>query len=111
LVCARTMSEAERLLREGTFDLIVCTIVFDDSRMFDLLRLVKSNRTWKRIPFICTKVRPKLLHNPLALEGVEIATQALGAAAFLDIENYESEPKKSMREDIEKFLPGKEKSR
>ena len=39
---AETMAQAEQFLHERTFDLIIGTIVFDESRMFDLLRLVKG---------------------------------------------------------------------
>lgn len=34
-------------------DMIVCGIHFDDSRMFDLLRLVKADSQSRSIPFLC----------------------------------------------------------
>jgi response regulator RpfG family c-di-GMP phosphodiesterase len=111
LCFAATMTEAEKLLQEEIFDLIVCTIVFDDSRMFDLLRLAKSNRKWKNIPFLCLKVRSKLLDYALAVEGVQIAAQALGAAAFLDIDNFKLDPEKEMAEQIELHIPRKNRDR
>src|SRR6059058_5449232 len=52
LSCAETMAQAEQFLRERTFDLIICTIVFDESKMFDLLQLAKSVPEWHRIPFV-----------------------------------------------------------
>src|SRR5439155_5807876 len=57
LFCAETMAQAEQLLGERTFDLIICTIVFDESRMFDLLGLAKSRLEWQGIPFVCARVR------------------------------------------------------
>src|SRR5947209_20141507 len=68
LSCAETMPQAEQLLRERTFDLIICTIVFDESRMFDLLRLAKSRLEWQRIPFVCARVRDHILRSPIALK-------------------------------------------
>jgi hypothetical protein len=35
ICCAETMAQAEQLLREQMFDLIICTIAFDESRMFE----------------------------------------------------------------------------
>src|SRR5256885_14320992 len=55
----QTMDEAELLLREGHhFDLIVCTVFFDESRMFDLLRLAKSTPEWRRGPLVCAPPPP-----------------------------------------------------
>lgn len=114
LLCAETISQAEHILENEEIHLILCTIVFDDSRMFDLLRLAKSNRKWKRIPFVCCKVRAKLLDS-IALEGVQIACKTLGAAAFLNFETYEMlDPVDSENEilkDIERLLPGKDKEK
>jgi hypothetical protein len=104
LFFAETVSQAHRFLEDERLDLIICTVVFDESRMFDLLRLAKANGEWKRIPFLCCKVRPKLLDYPLALEGVQIACRTLGAAAFLDIETYKIDPENEMVKDIERFL-------
>ena len=53
LACAETVRQAEELLRGQRFDLILCTIVFDESRMFELLELAKSNPQWQSIPFAC----------------------------------------------------------
>src|SRR3954469_25236068 len=63
---AETMAQGEQLLRERTFDLIICTIVFDESKMFDFLRLAKSRPEWQRIPFICARVRAHVLRSVTA---------------------------------------------
>jgi hypothetical protein len=65
LVYAGTMDEAEQFLDRPTFDLIVCTIAFDDSRMFDFLRLAKSKAKWARIPFVCARVRRATLDSAI----------------------------------------------
>ena len=101
---AGTMAQAEQFLREGTFDLIICTIVFDESRMFDLLRLAKSRPEWQPIPFVAARVRPHILRSPTALRGTAFTCGTLGAEAFLDIADYQVDPEREMREAIERLL-------
>ena len=102
--CAETMAGAERLLCERSFDLIICTIVFDQSRLFDFLRLAKSRLEWQRIPFVCARVRGHILRSPTALESAAFTCRELGAAAFLDIADYQVEPERQMRDAIEGLL-------
>ena len=104
LTCAETMSQAERCLREGPFDLIICTIVFDESRMFDLLRFAKSRPESQQIPFIASRVRAHILRSPAALRIAAFTCRDLGAAAFLDIAEYTNHPEREMREAIERVL-------
>jgi len=98
------MAQAEHLLRERTFDLIICTIVFDESKMFDLLRLAKSSSEWQRIPFVVARVRPHILSSPTALRDAAFTCGTLGAEAFLDIADYQVDPEREMREAIERLL-------
>src|SRR5437879_7588634 len=98
---AETMAQAEQLLRGQTFDLIICTIVFDESKMFDLLRLAKSSSEWERIPFVTARVRRHILSSPAALRDVAFTCGTLGAAAFLDIADYKVKPEREMREAID----------
>jgi CheY-like chemotaxis protein len=100
---AETMAQAERLLREQSLDLIICTIVFDDSKMFDLLRLVKSTADWRRISFVGVRIRPHILKHA-AVRAAAFTCGALGAAAFLDIDDYKVEPEREMGEAIEQLL-------
>lgn len=104
LYCTDTIFEAKQLLQSGQYDLIICTVLFDESRMFDLLKFAKSTPKWKRIPFICGLVRTKLLDYPLVLEGVEIASKALGAEACFYINNYERNNEGEMPKYIENLL-------
>lgn len=105
LICADTMAHAEKLLEEhGSFDQIVCTIVFDESRMLDLLQLVQSKPKWKHIPFVCARTRPTSVHSAVALESIGIACKAMGAASFLNITDYKREPEHEMRKAIEQLL-------
>jgi CheY-like chemotaxis protein len=104
LVFAETMGEAQKFLRAQSFDLIVCTIVFDKSRMFEFLRLVKAKREWREIPFICARARAQTLPSPIAIEAVAFTCDALGATAFVDIADYEKDPEREMGLAIERLL-------
>jgi len=106
LSCAETVGQAEQFLRERAFDLILCTIVFDESKLFDLLRLAKSRPEWGRIPFVAARVRPNILRSPSALKSAAFTCGALGAAAFLDIADYQVDPEREMRDAIEGLLAG-----
>ena len=99
-----TLEKAEQLLRERDFDLIVCTVFFDESRMFDLLRLAKSTPEWRRVPFVCARLRRHVLAAPVAREGVAFTCAALGAAAFLDVADYPADPEREMRAAFERLL-------
>ena len=101
---AETMAQAEQFLRERTFDLIICTIVFDESKLFDLLRLAKSGPEWRRIPFIAARVSPSIVRSPTALRAAAFTCGTMGAEAFLDIADYQADPEREMREAIDGVL-------
>lgn len=101
------MAAAEEFLRTQNFDLIICTLSFDDSRMFDFLRLAKSRTDWRRIPFICARARANLMRTPIAIEAVEFTSRALGAVAFVDIARHQTDSQRRMRTEIEQILNGK----
>jgi hypothetical protein len=100
---ALTMHEAKELLRERSFDLIVCTLIFDDSRMFDLLRFAKSKPKWQKIPFVCARVRATI-NLPETLRAAAFTAGVLGAKAFLDIRDYSANPEQEMQAAIERIL-------
>jgi CheY-like chemotaxis protein len=104
LLYAETMAQAEQLLGEETFDLILCTIVFDESRMFEFLQRAKAAPPWQRIPFVCARVRSHVLIAPTAVEAAALTCRALGADAFLNIADYRVDPEREMREAIERIL-------
>lgn len=78
-----TLDEAISQLQPG-LDLIICGIHFDDSRMFDLLRLAKATPTTREVPFLCYRDLDTRLPQTL-VEGMEIATRAGGAVGFVDL--------------------------
>jgi CheY-like chemotaxis protein len=102
--CAETLARAAQLLGEQSFDLIICTIVFDESKMFDLLRLAKSMPERQRIPFVCARVMTHILRSPTARKAAAFTTRELGAEAFLDVADYHVDPEREMRDSIERVL-------
>jgi CheY-like chemotaxis protein len=104
LSCPETLEKAEQMLRNQSFDLIVCTVFFDESRMFDLLRLAKSTPEWQSIPFVAARVRQQVLEASISREAIAFTCKALGAAAFVDVANYPMDTDREMRAAIERFI-------
>jgi DNA-binding response OmpR family regulator len=86
VILVRTLSEAQRLLAQQPFDLILTGVHFDDSRMFDLVRHVRA-RGETEPPVVC--MRSQHFMSPgLSVEGLEIAARALSCNLFLDLTKY-----------------------
>lgn len=79
-VYAFTLWEAIHHLDEGNFDLFLCTIHFDDSRMFDVVRYARSNSP--STPCVCTRLLDTTLKGSV-LAAMTIAVESLGAI-FID---------------------------
>jgi CheY-like chemotaxis protein len=80
-----TNATAEALsLMKGGVDLVVCGVHFDDSRMFDLLRLAKADPQTRALPFACFRDMQSELSDFL-LQGLDIACSALGSDLFVDL--------------------------
>lgn len=54
-VLVRTLEEAQRAIERTQFDMIVVTVHFDDSRMFDLLRYLQSSGRHGNRPLVCVR--------------------------------------------------------
>jgi len=81
----KTLSDAQSALKADGFSLIMIGFYFDGSRMFELLRDVRSNRKYAEVPVVCfrgTRAADSELTFP---KEVEIACKALGANVFLDL--------------------------
>ena len=107
LSLAQTMAQAEGLLHARHVDLIVCAIVFDESKMFDLLGLVKSSPHWQGIPFVGARVRGDILRSQKAVQAAAFTCLELAAVAFLDIAEYRVDPEREMRDAIDRLLGGR----
>jgi hypothetical protein len=81
LVVAFSMLQARVALQGDGIDAILCSVHFDESRMFDLLDFAR--RAVPGTPFICCRI----LYSPLAdcvLEGIVHAAEIKGALGFID---------------------------
>ncbi|HEY9788695.1 MAG TPA: hypothetical protein V6D17_25125 [Candidatus Obscuribacterales bacterium] len=104
LISAGTFTEATRILERESVDLIVCTLLFDESRMLELLRAVKSNKKCRQIPFLCLRVLKGVMQLPMPLDDLEGASKALGAVALLDFSSYGADRDADARSAIEQYL-------
>ena len=80
----RTMDEAGTALLRP-YDVVLIAIRFDESRMFELLRHIKSDGRLSKLPVICYRSAPgPVTATALARQAIELATHALGAT-FVDL--------------------------
>jgi hypothetical protein len=74
---------------EGGVELVLCNVRFDDSRMFDFLGALNAMPRPRRLPVVCCRVA----RSPVsagARRGIELALEALGVLAFLDMHEVET---------------------
>lgn len=87
LATAYSVSEALRQV-EGGVELVLCNVRFDDSRMFDFLGALNA-MPQAGPPVICCRVARAPM-SAGARRGIELALEALGVVAFLDMHELES---------------------
>jgi PleD family two-component response regulator len=85
---ARTIGEAQRVLAQQQFDLVMIGVHFDDSRMFDLVRHVRAGGHHAGKPVACVRSHRFISAAAISLEGLEIAARALACNIFLDLTKY-----------------------
>jgi len=85
---ARTIGEAQRLLAQQQFDLVMIGVHFDDSRMFDLVRHVRAGGHHAGKPVACVRSHRFISAAAISLEGLEIAARALACNIVLDLTKY-----------------------
>jgi CheY-like chemotaxis protein len=89
VVEAETLEQAvAHLKKKNEPKLVCCTVYFDESRMFDLLRWVRAERA--HIPVVCARAMPKDI-TKVSMEAVKIAVDALGASSFVDVPTLAAE--------------------
>jgi hypothetical protein len=87
LTVSTSMDHAKAMLNER-FDVIAATACFDESSMFDLLRYCKADPVLGSLPFIAMRLKGSELDNT-AHQAIHIASQALGAEGFVDLNRLE----------------------
>ena len=85
LIFVNALSAARSVVRSHPhLAMVICGVHFDESRMFDLLDLVR--REASHIPFVCVRVLEYEARH-LSLEAVRAATLSLGAVQFINFPN------------------------
>ena len=102
----RTVAEAMRALAQEAFDLLVISVHFDDSRMFDLLREARTEVRNHGIPIVCLR-EPGLGFTAISSHTLEVTCRALDANAFLDLAtiNDDAQRDAALRAAVEGLLP------
>ncbi|HEY9677712.1 MAG TPA: hypothetical protein V6C76_06870 [Drouetiella sp.] len=100
LVVAENVDQVMNKLETQPIDLILCGMHFDESRMFDLLNLVKSDARWKYKPFICIREVNSAIFDE-AKSSIVMSANSLGAC-FIDTLNMTDADVKSA---IESYIP------
>jgi CheY-like chemotaxis protein len=87
LTIPTSVDEAERRLRAQEFGLVILDVHFDESRMFELLRLVRIVPKNRLTPVVCVLSGPSKLSD-VAIEGLDHAVKAMLANAFLNLHKF-----------------------
>ncbi len=88
VIGALSVEDALKVLPAGV-DLILCALQFNESRMFEFLKAVKSNPRTRSIPFFCVRHLPSVL-RPTAFKGLQLACKSYGAE-FIDLAAMEEQ--------------------
>jgi hypothetical protein len=82
LLHVSSLEAAEAALRTNSrISAVVCGVHFDESRMYDLLALVK--REFPHVPFVCVRVLDAEIPK-ISREALRIAAESMGANGYLD---------------------------
>lgn len=79
----RTLGQARQALAAARHDAVAIGVYFDDSQMFDLLRVLRADRVHGEVPIVC--VRGRAGFAAVATRTLETTVKALGADEFLDL--------------------------
>lgn len=79
----RTMGEARQALAAARHDLVAIGVYFDDSRMFDLIRALRAERAYRRLPIVC--VRGRKGFTAVSSRTLALSLHELGVDEFIDV--------------------------
>jgi hypothetical protein len=108
IVCAASLRDALAKL-DPSISLIVCSVRFDESRMFEFLHALQMHPTASGIPVICVRTG----HAPLSAsthDAIAAATEALGVQDFIDMHGLqqrlgEAAAEEALRQAVRMRLP------
>jgi DNA-binding response OmpR family regulator len=83
LAFVRTLSEARQALAGARYDLVAIGVYFDDSQMFDLVRLIRAQSLFADLPIVCVRGQPGF--TAITTRTLEMTVKALAANDFVDL--------------------------
>jgi len=87
LTICKSVDQAKRELEAREYALIILGVHFDESRMFELLRQVRTIKMNSLTPVVCVLAGPSVLSD-VAIEGLDHAVKAMLANAFLNLNKF-----------------------
>jgi len=87
LTIPHSVEEAKRELEHRGFHMVILGVLFDESRMFELLRLVRTFDKNRLTPVVCVLASDSRL-SEVAIEGLDHAVKAMLANAFLNLNKF-----------------------
>jgi hypothetical protein len=89
LICVTCLDDALSMLDQGV-DAVLCNVHFDEGALFDLLRITKTHRTARSIPFFVIDASSTTT-SPAITQSISIASKALGADQVIHIAQWRKE--------------------
>jgi DNA-binding NtrC family response regulator len=96
LTTPHSVEEAKRELERREFAMVILGVLFDESRMFELLRVVRTFQPNCLTPVVCMLSGPSNLSD-VALEGLDHAVKAMLANAFLNLNKFPDDARGNAR--------------
>jgi DNA-binding response OmpR family regulator len=104
LTFVRPLGEARAALAAARHDLVAIGVYFDDSQMFDLVRVLRAQRKHREVPIICVRGRPGF--TTVSSRTLALSVQAAGAE-FVDLpDSDDSAANAALRGAVERHLKG-----
>lgn len=88
LTVSDTVEQAKAEMQRREFAMIILGVSFDESRMFELLRLVRTYKPNELTPVVCMLASATSRLSDVAIEGLDHAVKAMLANAFLNLNKF-----------------------
>lgn len=86
LVYTNTLERARSMALHEPFDLIIVGLMFDDSRMYDLISVFKKEQALAHVPIMGFSDEPTST-SISSRDSIEVGTHILGACDYIDTMN------------------------
>lgn len=86
IIVSSSLEDASRQIGKE-LDAVLCSVNFDDSRMFDLLQLLKQDSATRKIPFICLHTLDSAL-STTCIRMTERAVALMGGDGFIELSGW-----------------------